>query len=89
MSPMAFATAQRVEAFLQDALPGTEMVYARGPRLPAHIPATVDAIRDAYDAGEIELAQRRVAEGFAYIAQKRRRIGRVSDWGRFSSRHAH
>ena len=76
------------ELWLRHAPPGSEHCYATGvtwpeerkpisqPSIssPKRLRAVAKAVRDAYRAGRMELAQRRNGNGFDYICQKRRVI---------------
>lgn len=71
-----------VYAALQAATPGTSVVYHVGARLAGC--KHVDQVRRLYDAGRVELVQRRVDEGFAYIAQFRRNPDKRLAYWRFA-----
>lgn len=65
---------EEVERWMDIAKPGDELVYASGRSLP-RTAAAVRAVRELYDAGEVELVQRRRGDGagFNYVAQRRKR----------------
>lgn len=67
---------------LQAATPGSSVVYHVGARLAGC--KHVDQVRRLYDAGRVELVQRRVDEGFAYIAQFRRNPVKLPAHWRFA-----
>ena len=67
----AFIRHDHVESWLAKNAPRTSLQYGFGCALPPANCATLIAIRRAYNAGRIELVQRREATGFAYIAQMR------------------
>ena len=71
-----------VQTALQAATPGSSVVYHVGVRLAGC--KHVDQVRRLYDAGRVELVQRRVDEGFAYIAQFRRRPVKLPAYWRFA-----
>ena len=71
-----------VHAALQAATPGSSVVYHVGARLAGC--KHVDQVRRLYDAGRVELVQRRVDEGFAYIAQFRRNPIKLPAYWRFA-----
>ncbi len=71
-----------IHAALQAATPGSSVVYHVGARLTGC--KHVDQVRRLYDAGRVELVQRRVDEGFAYIAQFRRSPVKLPVYGRFA-----
>lgn len=67
---------------LQAATLGSSVVYHVGARLAGC--KHVDQVRRLYDAGRVELVQRRVDEGFAYIAQFRRNPVKLPAYWRFA-----
>lgn len=71
-----------VHAALAAATPGSSVVYHVGTRLAGceHL----DQVRRLYDAGRVELVQRRVDDGFAYIAQFRRNPIKLPAYWRFA-----
>lgn len=71
-----------VHTALQAATPGSSVVYHVGASLAGC--KHVDQVRRLYDAGRVELVQRRVDEGFAYIAQFRRNPVKLPAYWRFA-----
>lgn len=70
-----------IYAALQAATPGSSVVYHVGARLAGC--KHVDQVRRLYDAGRVELVQRRVDEGFAYIAIFRYKPAKISSFNTF------
>lgn len=70
-----------IHAALQVAAPGSSVVYHVGARLAGC--QHVDQVRRLYDAGRVELVQRRVDGGFEYIAQFRRTISPLASYATF------
>jgi hypothetical protein len=62
------------EHWVRMAKPGAQICYARGVFLSGERQAVARAAFRAYEAGRVELCQRRNGEGFDYLAQKRKDI---------------
>lgn len=70
-APGVVASVERIEAWLQVSTPGDEFVYATRLALPVASRGAAH-LRALQDAGEVELFQRRTAEGtFNYVARRR------------------
>lgn len=71
-----------VREALTRAVPGQSVVYHTGAKLSGC--AHVRDVRRLYDAGKVDLVQRRVPEGFDYIAIFRRSPARIGFYNTFS-----
>ena len=67
---------------LERASAGTSVIYHVGVNLKG-VP-NVGLVRRLYDAGRVDLVQRRVDDGFAYIAQFRRNPVKLPAYWRFA-----
>lgn len=67
---------------LERATAGTSVIYHVGVNLKGA--PNVGLVRRLYDAGRVELVQRRVDDGFAYIAQFRRNPIKLPAYWRFA-----
>ena len=74
-------TAAHAHAALAAATAGTSVIYHVGVNLKG-VP-NVGLVRRLYDAGRVELVQRRVDNGFAYIAIFRYQTAKISSFNTF------
>ena len=62
---------------LDRAIAGEAITYHLGASLKGCNAAHLAQVRRLYDAGRVDLVQKRVDEGFAYVAQFRRQHAKV------------